>query len=123
MENQGGLCGPDSPIRAAMPASQTNPRTDGLVALQALEESQEHEGRVTKSHQVNEWLPWIHISIGNLKAFLFDTFQWVAGNSLQGYLDEFVSHFNHHFWELKLPVRVTNTCMDHLPVRLVAEKI
>lgn len=77
---------------------------------------------MTKSHQVNEWLPWIHIAIGNLKAFLFGAFQWVAGNSLQGYLDEFVSHFNHRFWELELPVRAPNTCMDHLPVRLVAEK-
>jgi len=97
-------------------------RTDGLVALRVLGESQEHEGRVTQSHQVDEWLPWVHIAIGNLKAFLLGTFHGVSGKYLQEYLNEFVYRFNRRFWEPELPLRLLNACVDHLPVRLVAEK-
>jgi hypothetical protein len=32
-------------------------RTDDLIALRVLGESQEHEGRVTKPHPADEWLP------------------------------------------------------------------
>jgi hypothetical protein len=42
--------------------------TDGLVALRVLGETQQHESRVTPAGRVDEWLPWAHISIGNLKA-------------------------------------------------------
>ncbi|MBU2734828.1 IS1595 family transposase, partial [Acidithiobacillus caldus ATCC 51756] len=30
--------------------------------------------------------------------------------------------FNRRFWEPELPLRLLNACMEHIPVRLVAEK-
>lgn len=68
------------------------------------------------------WLPWVHIAIGNLKAFLLGTFHGVTGTYLQEYLDEFVYRFNRRFREAGLPLRLLNACMDHRPVRLLAEK-
>lgn len=97
-------------------------RTDGLMALRVLGETQQHEGRVTPPEQVDEWLPWVHIAIGNLKAFLLGTYHGVTGKYLQEYLDEFVYRFNRRFWEPELPSRLLNACMDHTPVRLVPEK-
>ena len=97
-------------------------RTDGLMALRVLGENQHHEGRVTPPEQVDEWLPWVHIAIGNLKAFLLGTYHGVTGKYLQEYLDEFVYRFNRRFWEPELPLRLLNACVDHIPVRLVAEK-
>lgn len=96
--------------------------TDGLVALRVLGETQQHEGRVTPADQVDKWLPWVHIAIGNLKAYLLGTFHGVTGKYLQEYLDEFVYRFNRRFWEPELPLRLLNACMDHTPVRLAAEK-
>ena len=93
-----------------------------LRALRVLGETQQHEGRVTPPEQVDEWLPWVHIAIGNLKAFLLGTYHGVTGKYLQEYLDEFVYRFNRRFWEPELPSRLLNACMDHTPVRLVAEK-
>ncbi|MEI6859781.1 MAG: transposase, partial [Shewanella sp.] len=49
---------------------------------------------VTPSELVDEWLPWVHIAIGNLKAFLLGTFHGVSGKYLQEYLDEFCYRFN-----------------------------
>ena len=97
-------------------------RTDGLMALRVLGETQQHEGRVTPAEQVDEWLPWVHIAIGNLKAYLLGTFHGVTGKYLQEYLDEFVYRFNRRFWEPELPLRLLNACMDHTPVQLAAEK-
>ena len=53
-------------------------RTDGLVALRVLGETQQHEGRVTPAERVDEWLPWVHIAIGNLKAYLLGTFHGIT---------------------------------------------
>ena len=69
-----------------------------------------------------EWLLWVHIAIGNLKAYLLGTFHGVSGQYLQEYLNEFVYRFNRRFWEAKIPLRLLNACMDHRPVRLAAEK-
>lgn len=97
-------------------------RTDGLMALRVLGETQQHEGRVTPPEQVDEWLPWMHIAIGNLKAYLLGTYHGVTGKYLQEYLDEFVYRFNRRFWEPELPLRLLNASMAHTPIRLVAEK-
>ena len=56
------------------------------------------------AERVEEWLPWVHIAIGNLKAYLLGTFLGVTGKYLQEYLDEFVYRFNRRFWEPELPL-------------------
>ena len=66
-----------------------------------------------------EWLLWVHIAIGNLKAYLLGTFHGVSGQYLQEYLNEFVYRFNRRFWEAELPLRLTtgesSMGMDKLP--------
>ena len=106
--------------RRLLPQQPT--RTDGLVALRVPGETQQHEGRVTPAGKVDEWLPWVHIAIGNLKACLPGTFHGATGKYLQEYLDGFAYRCNWRFWEPELPLRLLNACMDHRPVRLAAEK-
>lgn len=57
--------------------------TDGLPALNIIDKTQQHEARVTPSELVDEWLPWVRIAIGNLKAFLLGTFYCVTSKFLQ----------------------------------------
>jgi hypothetical protein len=44
-------------------------RTDAFRGLNIIDKTQQHEPRVTPSNKVDEWLPWVHIAIGNLKHF------------------------------------------------------
>ena len=95
-----------------------NVRTDALPALNAVNETQQHEKKVTPPEQASEWLPLVHILIGNMKQFINGTFHGVSSNYLQEYLDEFCYRFNRRFWEPELPLRLLNACLAHVPVRL-----
>jgi transposase-like protein len=76
-----------------------NVHSDALAALNIIDQTQNYEARVTPSYLVDEWLPWVHIAIGNLKTFLLGTFHGVSGKYLQEYLDEFCYRFNRRFIE------------------------
>ena len=45
-----------------------------------------------------EHLKWLHIVIGNLKAFINGTYYGVAKLHMQAFLDEFSCRFNRRFW-------------------------
>ena len=81
--------------------------TDGLPALNIIDKTQHHEAKATPSELVDEWLPWVHIAIGNMKAFLLGTFHGVTGKYLQEYLDEFCYRFNRRFIEPKSNFSIT----------------
>ena len=87
---------------------QQEVHTDGLPALNIIDKTQQHEARVTPSELVDEWLPWVHIAIGNLKAFLLGTFHGVTGKFLQEYLNEFCYRFNRRQMEREIPNRLLN---------------
>jgi len=91
--------------------------TDALAALNIIGEKHEHEARVTPSGKVDQWLPWVHITIGNLKAFLLGTFHGVSGKYLQEYLDEFCYRFNRRFFEVEIPNRLLNLAVIHAPIK------
>jgi transposase-like protein len=57
-------------------------RSDALPAVNIIDQTQNYEARVTPSHLVDEWLPWVHIAIRNLKKFLLGTFHGVSGKYL-----------------------------------------
>jgi hypothetical protein len=76
-----------------------------------------HEPRVTLSHLVDEWLPWVHIAISNLKTFLLGTFHGVSIKYLQEYLNEFCYRFNRRFVEKQIPNRLLNLAIVHMPIR------
>ena len=96
--------------------AQQEVHTDGLAALNIIDNTQQHEARVTPSELVDEWLPWVHIAIGNLKAFLLGTFHGVSGKYLQEYLGEFCYRFNRRKIEKEIPNRLLNLAIIHAPV-------
>jgi hypothetical protein len=62
---------------------------------------------------VDEWLPWVHIAILNLKRFLLGTFHGTTKCYLQNYLNEFCYRFNRRFWEAESPNRLMRLCVDY----------
>ena len=90
-------------------------RTDAFPAMNIIEQSHQHEKRVTPPQQASTWLPLVHIVIGNMKTFLNGTFHGVSHKYLQEYLDEFCYRFNRRFWEPELPLRLLNACLAHAP--------
>ncbi|NNF96254.1 MAG: IS1595 family transposase [Halobacteria archaeon] len=99
-------------------ASNQTVFTDALPALNSLGEEQLHCPRVTPPQQASEWLPWVHIVIGNLKRFLLGTFHGVSKKYLQEYINEFCYRFNRRFWEQQLPTRLINLCLEHAAIKL-----
>jgi transposase-like protein len=91
-------------------------KTDALPALNAIGETQTHNKKVTPPDQAADWLPMVHIMIGNLKKFLNGTFHGVTHKYLQEYVSEFCYRFNRRFWEPELPLRLLNACLTHSPV-------
>jgi hypothetical protein len=49
--------------------------------------------KATPAKEATNWLPWVHIVIGNLKQFLNGTYYGVSAEYLQEYLDEFCYRF------------------------------
>ena len=94
-----------------------NVRSDAFPALNIINETQQHEARVTPANKVDEWLPWVHVAIGNLKTFLLGTFHGVSGRYLQEYLDEFCYRFNRRFFEKEIPNRLLNLAIIHAPIK------
>ena len=69
-------------------------RSDKLAALGAIGKTQHYAAPVTPPDKAGEWLPWVHVAIGNLKAFLLGTYHGVSPKHLQEYLNEFCYRFN-----------------------------
>ncbi len=74
-------------------------RSDAIPVLNIIDQIQNYEARVPSDYLIDEWLPWVHITIGNLRTFLLGTFHGISGKYLQGYLDEFCYRFNRRFIE------------------------
>jgi hypothetical protein len=86
--------------------------------LNAVGSHHTHEKKVTPPQKASEWLPLVHIMIGNMKKFINGTFHGVSSNYLQEYLDEFCYRFNRRFWEPEMPLRLLNACLAHSPVKV-----
>jgi len=71
--------------------------TDAFRGLTSLASTQIHILQVTPAEKVDEWLPWVHIVIGNLKRFILGTFNGVQVKYLQEYINEFWYRFNRRF--------------------------
>lgn len=93
-------------------------KTDALPALNVVAEKHDHKKKVTPPEKASEWLPLVHIMIGNMKTFINGTFHGVSSGYLQEYLDEFCYRFNRRFWEPELPLRLLNACLAHVPVKI-----
>ena len=91
--------------------------TDAFRGLTSLEKTQIHIPKVTPADKDDEWLPWVHIVIGNLKRFILGTYHGVQGKYLQEYIDEFCYRFNRRFWESEIPARLLSACANHLAIK------
>ena len=85
--------------------------TDAFPSLSGLAVQVTHIAKVTSPEEADDWLPWVHVAISNLKRFLLGTFHGaVRAHRLQEYLDEFVYRFNRRFWEEQIPNRLLALC-------------
>ncbi len=105
-------------------ALKSTAHTDAFASLAALGVRMRHITKVTPPEQVDQWLPWVHVVVANLKCFLLGTFQGaVRPHRLREYLDEFVYRFNRRFWEPQPPTAFCacassicpSTCVDQEP--------
>ena len=74
-----------------------------------------HVPKVTPFELVDDWLPWVHIAIANLKRFLLGTFHGISLKYVQHYLNEFCYRFNRRFWEKQIPNRLLALCITKEP--------
>ena len=44
-------------------------------------------------------------------------------SKVQEYVDEFVYHFNHRFWEPQLLDRLLQAAVDHVPIRACLKSV
>ena len=91
-------------------------RPDGLPANKGVATHVTHISRIKPPEMADQWLPWVHVAIANLKRFLLGTFHGTSKRYLQDYLNEFCYRFNRRFWEAEIPNRLLRLCADHMPV-------
>lgn len=93
--------------------------TDAFPSLTGLASQTQHIAKITPPEEADEWLPWVHIVISNLKRYLMGTYHGaVRPHRLQEYIDEFVYRFNRRFWEHQIPNRLLQLCVNHTAVDL-----
>jgi len=96
--------------RRLQPASVCH--TDAFPSLSGLAVQATHIAKITSPEEADEWLPWVHVLIANLKRFLLGTFHGaVRPYRLQEYIDEFDYRFNRRFWEEQIPNRLLALCV------------
>jgi len=78
-------------------------RTDAWIGYEPLAENgYEHKAVAVCGDyaKANKHLPMIHITFGNLDAWLLGTHHGVSPQHLQAYLNEYVFRFNRRFWPM-----------------------
>ena len=92
------------------------------LASQGVDHQPEIQGSPERAAQL---LPWAHIVISNLKAWLLGTFRGVSHKHLPLYLKEFTYRFNRRWLEDKLFFYITRRALEAEPLpysRLIAER-
>jgi len=64
-------------------------RSDALASLTEIGKTQHRAARVTTPDMVGEWLPWVHIAIGDFKEFLLDNLSQCIFQGICRSLNEF----------------------------------
>lgn len=83
-----------------------------------LQEKYLHEYEVFDAD--SEMLHWLHILIGNAKAFAQGTFHGLGSKHLQRYLDEFYYRFNRRSFGDEMFARLINATVTAQPLRFSA---
>jgi len=93
-------------------------RTDAYPSNNGVGSHATLEKKVTPPEFVDQWLPWVHVAIANLKRFILGPFHGTSTQYLQEYLNEFCYRFNRRFWEPQIPTRLLVLCANHIKVSL-----
>lgn len=91
-------------------------RTDAYPSNNGVGMHAKLEKKVTPPHEVDNWLPWVHVVIANLKRFILGSFHGTSNKFLQDYLNEFCYRFNRRRWEKQIPNRLLALCASHSKV-------
>ena len=86
--------------------------TDGFKGYSNLDK----KGYTHKVVSSPKLLPWVHILISNVKAFIAGTYHGVSNKHLRRYLAEYCYRFNRRFWESQLFGRLVNAVVNSSPV-------
>ena len=70
---------------------------DGYPSNNGVKPHARLEKKVTPPEFVDEWLPWVHVAIANLKRFILGTFHGTSHVYIQEYLNEFCYRFDRRF--------------------------
>jgi hypothetical protein len=83
--------------------SQAELTTDDSTSYKKLgEQVKSHDAQVVKPADLPKILPWVHISIGNVKRLLLDMHHQLKQEYLQYYLNEYCYKFNRRYYGEKL---------------------
>jgi transposase-like protein len=96
--------------------------TDAFCSNVGVADIATHIPKVTPSELVDQWLPWVHIAIANLKRFLLGTFHGISHKYVQEYLNEFCYRFNRRYWEPQIPNRLLSLCIANSRVGVVEQE-
>jgi ribosomal protein L37AE/L43A len=95
-------------------AERTKVRTDGGLELASLDvhTNVELESRKNEAYPVlsDNWLPWVHRIITNLKAALVGVYHGVSSKYLSAYLAEYCYRFNRRQRRDRLQLRLLHAC-------------
>lgn len=96
----------------------TTVRTDAYPANNGVSSHAILEKKVTPAQLVDQWLPWVHVIIANLKRYILGSYHGTSNKFVQEYLNEFCYRFNRRKWEGQIPNRLLALCTNHTKVSL-----
>jgi hypothetical protein len=92
--------------------------TDGSPSLRNIEgHDVDYQVVSGKKDVLNAWLPWVHKTISNSKAWIIGTHHGIGDEYLEAYLAEYFFRFNRRHDTKRLFHRATMACLRAKPVR------
>jgi hypothetical protein len=92
--------------------------TDGSPSLRNIEgHDVDYQVVSGKKDVLNAWLPWVHKTISNSKAWIIGTQHGIGDEYLESYLAEYFFRFNRRHDTKRLFHRATMACLRAKPVR------
>jgi hypothetical protein len=103
--------------KAIEPGSMVN--TDGSPSLRNIEgHDVDYQVVSGRKDVLDSWLPWVHKTISNAKAWLIGTHHGIGDEYLESYLAEYFFRFNRRHDTKRLFHRGAMACLRAKPVRL-----
>jgi transposase-like protein len=93
--------------------------TDGSPSLRNIDgHDVDYQVVSGKKDVLNSWLPWVHKTISNAKAWIIGTHHGIGDDYLESYLAEYFFRFNRRHDAKRMFHRATMACLRAKPVNL-----